>query len=664
MADVFISYARTDRNRVEKLAGAIEAQGLSVWWDRNIVGGAEFSKDIERELNAAKAVIVAWSAAGNESAWVKDEATAARDQGKFVPVSLDGASAPMGFRQYQAINLAGWDGDTQAFAFTELGRAVKARVSGEIPPASVASRHATPRLPARPLLLAISAVVSMAALAAIVLLPRLADFPDKMRAAKVAGPADAAIDSASIAVLPFADLSPQHDQQYFSDGIAEEILNVLARIEGLKVASRTSSFQFRNPQAGVPAIARDLGVRHILEGSVRKAGSTIRITAQLIDAGSDRHLWSETYDRPLTAENIFAIQDEIANAIVRELAGRIGIGAAPSGAVDVAADTQSVEAYELYLKGRSLFVARGTENLREAVRALEKATALDPEFARAWETLAMAYGVSESWGLTDRDYNRLALDAADRAERLNPKLSTPYAVRGSVIYDMIGTGESDDWEASLSNLDEAIRRDPKNATAWFWRGYDFLALGYFDRAIADIEKCLQLDPGYNYCARWLAFAHLVAGREEKALVLYERSKKSGTSSEAAFAAVYVARGDRSSARAILADFYEDVPQLASALYRALTDPSFSDADRTAALALIDKEPPPAGSTAARFFLGDYSDVANNINSGLWWYPGDKRYLKSAERKAHMRAFHLPDYWRAHGFPPQCRPVGADDFECD
>jgi adenylate cyclase len=666
MADVFISYARADRQKIAKLAAALEAQGFSVWWDRQILGGAEFAKDIERELQAAKVAVVAWSVQGNDSPWVRDEATIAQRQGKLVPISLDRSEAPMGFGQFQAIDFAGWSGNARAFAFLELCRAVKARACGEMPSVSATAKPTWWRA-LRPMpLMAVSALALAAIIAAFIIFPRAVETPKTSTLATTeAKLRPVKIDPASIAVLAFVDLSAAGDQQYFSDGIAEEILNVLARIEGLKVASRTSSFQYRNSQTRVPVIARNLGVRHVLEGSVRKAGKTIRITAQLIDANSDRHLWSATYDRPLTAENVFAIQDEIANAIVRELAVKIGVSANGSRQIHVEADTENFEAYELYLKGRALFAARGTTNLEAAARDLEKAVAIDPKFARAWETVAMVYGVSESWGITDRAYHRLALDAADRAERLNPGLSTPYAVRGTVTFDMIGTGESDDWQASITNLDEAIARDPKNATVWLWRGIDYLALGFFDRAIADFEHCRELDHAYGYCAIWLAYAHLVTGRDEEALRLYERSKGTVFSSTAVFAAAYARRGNYAAARTVLNDFYAHVPQVASALYRSFTDPAFGQDDRTAALALIDKAPRDFdGITTARFFLGDYSAIVNNINAQLWWWRGDTRYLKSSARKAHMRHFHLPDYWRAHKFPPQCRPVGVDDFECD
>ncbi|MCH8479369.1 MAG: hypothetical protein LAT56_15715 [Wenzhouxiangella sp.] len=169
--------------------------------------------------------------------------------------------------------------------------------------------------------------------------------------------AASAIPDASIAVLPFADLSPEGDQQYFSDGIAEEILNVLSRIDALSVSSRTSAFAFRSQSAlSIPDIAASLGVRHVLEGSVRKAADTIRITAQLIDARSNQQLWSETFDRQLTAQNVFEIQDEIAAAITEALARRLEV---PMGAVPGAAGgTGDIDAYEAFLIGRDLFINR------------------------------------------------------------------------------------------------------------------------------------------------------------------------------------------------------------------------------------------------------------------------------------------------------------------
>jgi len=249
----------------------------------------------------------------------------------------------------------------------------------------------------------IAAVLAIGLLVADRLMPEPASVstPTLQSVEVVPGPASSANnepDPASIAVLPFEDLSPQGDQGYFSDGIAEEILNVLVRIDGLEVASRTSAFRFRDrDDIGIPGIARELDVRHVLEGSVRKAGDAIRVTAQLIDGRSDKHLWSETYDRSLTAENIFAIQDEIATAIVAAL--RESIALPDSARPEVGMQTESLDAYELFLEARALYNQRKSLDRAEAL--LERAVDLDPEFAGAWAIRAAIYMLNSEYQFID-----------------------------------------------------------------------------------------------------------------------------------------------------------------------------------------------------------------------------------------------------------------------
>jgi TolB-like protein len=258
----------------------------------------------------------------------------------------------------------------------------------------------------------------------------------------------------SIAVLPFVNMSNDPEQEFFSDGISEELLNLLVRVDGLKVASRTSSFTFKGANRNIPQIASELKVDHVLEGSVRKADNRVRITAQLIDTRTDRHLWSQTFDRELN--DIFAIQDEIANAIVTALQRELGVGLQ---SVTVAAATENLDAYQLYLKARELFQVR--QNLPTAISLFEQATILDPGYAKAWEGLAAAQSVGASWLVGDGiDHRALAAAAADRALELDPSLSMPYAVKGI------------DWDSSkgelsvgVAHLDRAIHNDDKNATA-------------------------------------------------------------------------------------------------------------------------------------------------------------------------------------------------------
>ena len=479
--------------------------------------------------------------------------------------------------------------------------------------------------------------------------------------------------AASIAVLAFADMSAEGDQGYFSDGIAEEVLNALAHVDGLKVASRTSSFQCRKSDLGVPAIAQKLGVRNVLEGSVRKAGATVRITAQLIDAQSDQHLWSQTFDRPLTTDNLFAIQDEIAQVIVAKLATTISSTAgtgAHAATARLAADTQNVDAYDLYLQGRALFLARNRQNLRKAASVLKQALDKDPKFARAWETLAAVYTVSEAHGVKDLpDYQRAALDAAASATRLDPKLSLPFAVRGMVQANLIVRDQSATWEESIASLTEAIGRDPKDATAYAWRSSSFESLGYMDRSQADLRRCLEIDPAYELCRRFLALDELIDGHVDAALQLYETGLRAGyLNIDPYFAPSLAARGDRIGALAILTLAYPETPRLSELLFRAITDPAFGDRERQEGIDLVN-----AGRVAnknaameALWVLTAYDQIAAVPLAEapeIWWVPRGQGWLHSDARKTMIKRWRLPEYWRTHGFPPQCRPLGAIDFEC-
>ena len=474
--------------------------------------------------------------------------------------------------------------------------------------------------------------------------------------------------AASIAVLPFADLSADGNQGYFSDGVAEEILNVLAHVRGLKVASRTSSFQFRDSGLGIPEIARKLGVRNILEGSVRKSGETVRVSAQLIDASSDRHLWSRTFDRPLTTVNLFGIQDEIASDIVEQLSATLGAAAAGVGKPAAErAGTASVDVYDLYLKGHALFVARSRQNLSESARLLRTAVAQDPNFARAWESLAATLAISQFWGLQeDTDYDQSALEAADRALALDPSLSLAHAVRGRAQFNRIARGEAGSWEQSMSELDAALAADPQNATALLWRGANNANLGYLERAREDFRHCLDLDPAYETCRRNLALIELYQGRTDQALRLYETGlQQDHVNEDAYFAPALAARGDRIGTIGVLLEQYRAYPPLLQALLRALTDPTFSAAERQQALKLVDliRDDQPA-ALGALWLLKGYDRMEGILtDTRVFWLRSEPDWLKSAARKRMIEQWRLPAYWRAHGFPPQCQAAGAADFTC-
>jgi TolB-like protein/tetratricopeptide (TPR) repeat protein len=313
--------------------------------------------------------------------------------------------------------------------------------------------------------------------------------------------ADAKIAAASIAVLPFADLSQAGDQGYFSDGMAEEILNVLAKVKGLQVASRTSSFAFKDQEdLGIPAIARQLGVRHVLEGGVRRAGGTIRITAQLIDADVDRHLWSETFDRPLTAENVFAIQDEIAKAIVAALVA--ALPASGVGAVGEAATTTNLGAYDNYLQARAL--VRSRRELLLADQLLEKSLQQDAKYAPAWElraALQPLLGEYTDTPLTVEELDRLGTEYADRALSLAPDSALALALKANLRSRAAQKLRSrHDLAAVIADLERSVKLDPNSVNALNWLGLAWTLVGQPDKGLVAFQRCLQVDPLASACS--------------------------------------------------------------------------------------------------------------------------------------------------------------------
>jgi TolB-like protein len=469
----------------------------------------------------------------------------------------------------------------------------------------------------------------------------------------------------SIAVLPFVNMSADAGNQYFADGISEELLNVLVRVPGLGVASRTSSFAYKVKQMDAAQIARELKVSYILEGSVRKAGEKVRITAQLIDAVHDRHLWSETYDRELT--DIFAIQNEIATAIVAALRGSLTTAkAAP--AVKVRADTGNMQAYELYLKARENFIAR--RDLPGTTDMFQRVVQLDPKFARGWEGLAAVSSVAPSWNYRDRDYMALARQASDRALELDPSLSMPWAVRSQIVTNTWPI----DFAASLADLDKAIAADPRNATAFLWRGIAWINLGFFDRALADLDRSIALEPNYLNAIRHKALALLLAGKEDEAFALYESGFAKGfvNSRSENFIAPLLLRGHRNEAL-LLMGVAKMAPELREAVLTKLEHPETPIPNARAlvephAADLADPELQNLSLTHLYLWLGDYDSVGTSDDRAsttiVAWdrYPASFRNSPGMKRK--LTNMGVPAYWRAKGFPPQCHPVGATDFNCD
>lgn len=289
----------------------------------------------------------------------------------------------------------------------------------------------------------------------------------------------------SIAVLPFVDMSRAHDQGYFSDGLAEELLNQLAQVPQLRVIARTSSFSFKGKEVDIATIARALHVANILEGSVRKDGDTLRITAQLIRTADSSHLWSQTYERKLT--DIFKVQDEIAGQVVDALKLKLLPSERPEGMQH----TDNADAYQLYLIGRE--VERRDGDHPRAVRLLRQAVALDPKYANAWAELAVALDElannQDSQDKTERDIKQ-AFDAAGRAIALAPDLSAGYASRGLLRYNRTW-----DWRGSLADFERGHAIDPGNVTLLnYYATSLFFVFNRHAEAIAMSRKATVLDP--------------------------------------------------------------------------------------------------------------------------------------------------------------------------
>jgi len=321
----------------------------------------------------------------------------------------------------------------------------------------------------------------------------------------------AVVEAKSIAVLPFVNMSGDKDNEYFSDGISEEILNVLAGTPGLHVAARTSSFSFKGKSLEVPEIARELKVRMVLEGSVRKQGDTVRITAQLIDAQNGFHVWSQTYDRKL--EDIFAIQDEIARAIGDEL--QVKIAAASAG--QNPGGTRNVAAYDLYLRGIALWQTRDEAKLWQSIDLFKQAIAADPEFAQAYGGLALAYNVISDYSarISFQTANPQAMDAALMALLLDPTLPEPYAVLATPAREV-------NRSTGIALYRRAIALRPSFATAYQWLGSDLMAGGDPVAGLAALERASELDPRSQIVANNHSMVLMALGRNAEARAACER----------------------------------------------------------------------------------------------------------------------------------------------
>jgi TolB-like protein len=351
----------------------------------------------------------------------------------------------------------------------------------------------------------------------------------------------------SIAVLPFINMSDDAGNEYFSDGISEELLNVLVRVEGLRVPSRTSSFTFKGSNKKIADIGKELNVDHVLEGSVRKAGDRIRVTAQLIDVNTDTHLWSETYTREV--DDIFAVQDEIAQAIVSAL--KVTLSGAGQKSLSQHS-TSNVEAYNKYLLGRHLWNQRTVQSLKAAVEPLREAVALDAQFDQAWAALADAYAlIPEYRGGSIAEYVPLGRQAAEQALAINPDsaraLTTRAYLKAMYEYDFAGAN---------ADFARAVALEPGYATGHQWYGEILATQRRTDEALEQMELAIEADPRSAVVAHVKGWILMYAGRPDEALAQYQSARNLDPSMPPILGnmeTLYLMRGEYAQARLLSAE---------------------------------------------------------------------------------------------------------------
>jgi TolB-like protein len=471
MADVFVSYKAEDRRRVKPLVEALQAEGFSVWWDEQIGGGAAWRSAIETELNAAKCVIVVWSSRsiGPEGTFVQDEATRAQQRHVYVPVLIDKVHLPLGFGETQALPLTGWRGDRSDARYEAVLEAVRRNAGAK-------RRSARPSLP-QPKVDRRTAIAG-GAVAAIAVAG--------VGAWTLLKPGSAGASSDSIAVLPFENLSGDPAQAYFSDGIAEEIRNALARVAGLKVVGRTSSEAVRSEDA--ETAAKKLAVANILTGSVRQSPSTIRISAELIDGRSGLDRWSQDYDR--SPGDAIRIQTDIAEKVASALSA--ALGSAVRAAVSVGG-TKNAAAQKLLLQAHALATkSRTGDDLKAALGVLDAALSLDPRYADAYAAKAFLlnlYASEFAKGYAELSAERgEAMRLAKTALRLAPALSAAHLALAEVYRVLLTFGPAAAEYRRALDLAPGDAETIRNYSAFVSR------LGEGTEALRLADKAIVLDP--------------------------------------------------------------------------------------------------------------------------------------------------------------------------
>jgi TolB-like protein len=672
--DIFISYSRDDQATARRFAEGFEREGFSVWWDQALDPGDAYDHVTEKALKEAKAVAVLWSTKSVESRWVRAEATLANRNQTLLPAMIEACERPIMFELTHTVDLSHWRGDPKDREWQTYIAGVRKFVQKDAPATLTPARPVVGRAK-KVSSTAITVAVATLVVAGVLLwaLNRAPGSAAKLATDSAATPAAPA--EVTLAVLPFADMSQAHDQEYFSDGLSEEILNEVAQIEGLRVTARTSSFSFKGKNEDMRVIGEKLGVANLLEGSIRKDGNDVRITAQLINAKDGTHIWSQTYDREMS--KIFALQERIAKDVAQALSIKLDVGETSRAK----GGTTNLEAYDKYLHA---IAANGKGDFKDAHNYFGEATELDPGFVNAWmgdfvilntapvlsfeessekkkmilsrveaqardswQALYMRAAIgdfSKSFLQQKADYEA-AYAAADREKsKRGRKMISPFdAHRRRKVGDISGAQRL--WEP-------LARANPTFFAMPYWQLRHLFDLGHSAAGLAELDRLRAL-PGYQGGSDTDHHQELILElrfRENTdAATIWARYSEL-VKRDPLLQKLYAKRNDAKGASLALHQAFEapDGPQKARSEVIALWSDYFGDKDL--ALAAIRR--------------GLLVSPYDGFQMPTVWYPyvtglrGDPRF------KAIARDQGYADYWRKSGeWGDFCKPVGTDDFEC-
>jgi TolB-like protein/tetratricopeptide (TPR) repeat protein len=557
---VFISYASQDVEAAKRICDALRGSGIEVWFDQSeLRGGDAWDRKIRQQIRDCALFVPIISGHTQERPegyfrleWklaVDRSHLMAAEKAFLVPVVIDAtkepeALVPTQFREVQWTRIQAGEVPTGFVARIAvlLKQPVASHVGGADREVSRApARHAHIVLTTLSAALVVGLMIAMAIRGGALWRKSVPKVETSTASAPVAI-TQAAVSDKSVAVLPFVDMSEKKDQEYFSDGMAEEIIDLLVKIPDLRVPARTSSFYFKGKSTKIPEIARELGVAHVLEGSVRRSGNHLRVTAQLVRADNGYHVWSETYDR--TLDDVFKVQDEVASAVVKALKVSLLEGASTR-----TAPTTNSEAYALYMQASTLLRRGNPTDAAMAADDLQRAIQFDPTFAAAFARLAQTR--TFQYEIKALPYEQALVEArhaAKQALALDPTLAAAHLSMARVDYF------EGNWRAAEGEIQRARQLDPRDADAARWGAIILLTLGRASEAVSAIKQAVELDPldAPNYAI--LADTSSAVGKfEEAELALrkaIELAPPAGFGAREAFPETLLAMGHPAAALAL------------------------------------------------------------------------------------------------------------------